>query len=343
MAATTRREDTTQHLGEIAHDNTIHVPWLHLSCALLPSPVSVCGIIRVLAFFSRHSVLHVCFALTPVAAVAELFDPEQFTINGEIRERYEGRMNSSFGNPNRTAVDQNNHSFIGSRIRLNMGYSVSADVRFFAQLQDARLFGAERGTLANEQNVDLHQGYFDIDNVWLDGLRLRAGRQEIFFGDHRVLGNVSWTNVGRSFDGLRLTYSRGVGSLDLMWFRTRETDTSDVSVADVINFPGTPEALRKGTDDQDVYIAYGTITGVPSVQIEPYWIFLVDNGVGGSLLAPAAANQHRHTFGMRVDGVLFARHVDYTFEGAYQSGAIASVRDSGSVRDLAINAGRLGA
>ncbi len=154
-----------------------------------------------------------------------------------------------------------------------------------------------------------------------------------------MLGNVGWTNVGRSFDGVRLTYRRDLGHVDLMWFRTRDNDTSDVSVSDVINFPGTPEALRKGTDDQDLYIAYGTFKGIPTVSIEPYWIFLVDNGTGGSLLVPAVTNQHRHTIGTRIDGTLFAKHVDYTLEGDYQFGKIASQRTDGiGVRDLDINA-----
>ncbi len=105
---------------------------------------------------------------------AVAFEKDKLSVSGEIRERYENRVGASFGNPNQTNVDQNNQSFVGSRIRLNVGYAVATDVRFFVQMQDLRLFGAERGALANSENVDLHQGYFEIEDVLLDGLHVRA-------------------------------------------------------------------------------------------------------------------------------------------------------------------------
>jgi hypothetical protein len=36
-------------------------------------------------------------------------------------------------------------------------------------------------------------------------LSLRAGRQDLNFGEQRLLGNFNWINVGRSFDAVRLT------------------------------------------------------------------------------------------------------------------------------------------
>ncbi len=266
-------------------------------------------------------------------------DSENLNISAEIRERYEGRVNSSFGNPNDAGVNQNNQSFVGSRTRLNVGYDVSPDINLFLQLQDTRAFGAEPGTISNTQNLDLHQGYFQVNNMFLDGLQLRVGRQSIAFGNHRVIGDAEWSNVARSFDAVRMTLERLVGSLDLIWARTRDNDVDQITIRDPVSFPGTPAEQRKGTDDQDLYIAYGTFKGIPTVSVEPYWIFLVDNGVGGSLLAPAATNQQRHTIGTRVDGTLFAKHLDYTMEGDYQFGKIASQRTGGiGVRDLEINA-----
>ena len=230
------------------------------------------------------------FFCVPTASAFEL---QNLEISGEVRDRYEVRNNASFGNPNDTGVDQNNSSFLGQRLRLNLGYKPTTDVKFFVQFQDSRLFGAEAGTLGNSQNTDVHQGYMQIQDLFLDGLQLRLGRQEIFFGDHRVIGNVGWSNIGRSFDGARLTFSREAADLDVIWARTRENDVTNVAAADVVNFPGSPAAVRKGSDDQNVYIAYGTVKAVPNTSIEPYWILLVDNGTGGSLLDPAAANQIR--------------------------------------------------
>ncbi len=281
------------------------------------------------------------FAGVLCASPAVGFNVEQLDISGELRDRYEVRSNASFSNPNGSGVDQNNSSYLGQRLRLNLGYTPTTDVKFFVQFQDSRLFGAEAGTLGNSQNTDVHQGYMQIQDLFVDGLQLRLGRQEIYFGDHRVLGNVGWTNVGRSFDGARATYERDVADLDVIWVRTKENDVTDVAFSDVVNFPGSPAAVRKGANDQDLYIAYGTIKAVPNVSIEPYWILLVDNGVGGSVLAPAATNQHRHTLGLRIDGTALSRALDYTAEFDYQTGSIASGTGGSTARDLDITAGAL--
>lgn len=274
--------------------------------------------------------------------VVDAFDNQKLSISAEVRERYEGRTDASFGNPNGTGVEQNNQSFIGSRSRVNLGYDVSPDLSLFLQLQDSRVFGAEPGTISNTQNLDLHQGYFQVNDMFMEGLQLRVGRQAIAFGNHPLVGSVEWSNVARSFDGVRMTLDRSIGSLDLIWACTRDNDVDQITVGDPINFPGTPATRRKGTDDQDLYVAYGTISALPNMRIEPYWIFLVDNQAGGKLLDPLALNQHRHTLGMRIDGTLFGNHVDYTLEAAHQFGAIAEDRTNRiGERDLDINASAL--
>src|SRR5213593_4681820 len=100
-------------------------------------------------------------------------DMDNLTIGGEARIRYEGRNN--------TALNSNvkaNESAASHRVRVNVGYDLTPDVSFFAQLQDARVWGSEGnagGTTsgigavssANQGNtgVDLHQGYILLKNV----------------------------------------------------------------------------------------------------------------------------------------------------------------------------------
>ena len=49
---------------------------------------------------------------------------------------------------------------------------------------------------------------------------------EVAFGTQRMIGSVGWNNVGRSFDGLRLSSARSFGSVDLFAFNTGETSSA---------------------------------------------------------------------------------------------------------------------
>src|SRR5437879_5500941 len=99
-------------------------------------------------------------------------DMDALTIGGEVRIRYEIRNNTSF-NSNNTNESAGSH-----RVRVNVGYDLTPDVAFFAQLQDVRIWGSEgplngagatgagqSGISAvssqnqNGTSLDLHQAY----------------------------------------------------------------------------------------------------------------------------------------------------------------------------------------
>src|SRR5207245_7317489 len=115
-------------------------------------------------------------------------DMDNLTIGGEARIRYEGRINTSL-NSNST-----NESAASHRIRVNVGYDLTPDVSFFAQIQDARIWGSKGpfglpaatqtgigAVSAQNQNgsgLARHQAYIPIKNLGVPGLGLTAGRQE---------------------------------------------------------------------------------------------------------------------------------------------------------------------
>src|SRR5256712_1879531 len=163
-------------------------------------------------------------------------DMDQLTIGGEARIRYEIRNNTSFNSNN------SNESAGSHRIRVNVWYDLTPDVSFFAQLQDARVWGTEGNNLSGSPagsgigtvsaanlggtGVDLHQGYILLKNVFISGLSVKAGRQEIIFGDHRLFGNFGWSQVGNSFDAVRLTHSMPIADVDLFWARIIDTEVA---------------------------------------------------------------------------------------------------------------------
>lgn len=244
-------------------------------------------------------------------------DAQAVTIGGEVRERYEFRDNADFDHNKDDAL-----SFVGSRLRLHMGYEVGPDITFFFQMQDSRLFGAETSTAANEKNLDLHQGYLTVKNL-AGPLTLTLGRQEMVFGDSRMVGNFGWSNVGRSFDGLRFTYAPGPLHLDLWAMITKEFGT---------NVTADPAFSPSNRDTQQFYGLYTAIKA-PSFSIEPYLLYLRDTGnandldpVTGALVSPvtgpAARGQDRVTIGFRLDGKAAGDTIDFTGETAYQTGSM---------------------
>jgi hypothetical protein len=98
-----------------------------------------------------------------------------------------------------------------NRVRLNVAVQPGHWVRFFIQGQDARVFGpgAGRERAYLQDTIDVRQAYLDLGHAeggWL----LRAGRQELAFGDERLMGaDDYWDCFGQSFDAVRLGFARG--------------------------------------------------------------------------------------------------------------------------------------
>ncbi len=243
-------------------------------------------------------------------------DAQVVTIGGEVRERYEFRDNADF---NKDANDT--LSFIGSRIRLHVNYEVTPDIAAFVQIQDARLFGGEVSTVSNDNLLDLHQGYVGIKN--LGPASLIVGRQELFFGDQRLVGHLGWFNTGRSFDGLRVTYMAAPVRIDVWGVSPKVYGT---------NTSANPTVAPSNREHQEFYGVHASIKTAP-VTVEPYVMYLLDGGNAGELnaagtallspiTAPAARGQNRVTVGLRADGKAAAEAIDFTGEAAYQTGSM---------------------
>ena len=308
-------------------------------------------------------------AMVAAAPAFAKTDVDKLTISGEIRERYEIRNNAGFGtnrggNP---SASNSNLSIASHRVRVGVGYDLTPDVSFFAQIADGRTFGSE-GAAGNTavtnagggaNGIDLHQGYIQLKNVLIPGLSLKAGRQEIMFGDHRLLGNFGWSQNGNAFDGVRLTQSGQAADVDLFWIRTVDS-CSTGAVGNALNcassgaapFPGGAAAGTAGTSgtfgtrNQDLYGLYVTLKPVKNWTIEPYYILLADSraanpnqiGTGAAATAITTAqytNQSRNFLGGRINGNAGVAGMkwDFTYEGNYQFGGAMSncQRASGTV------------
>lgn len=103
--------------------------------------------------------------------------------------------------------------FTSLRTRFGVEKTFMDKVNFFVQIQDSRLFGEEGNTLASIDNIDLHQGYVILKDLFNWNLDFQAGRFEVIYGTERFFGAVGWHYIGRAWDGARLKYD-GTFKLD---------------------------------------------------------------------------------------------------------------------------------
>ena len=165
------------------------------------------------------SVLFTLFVLLAPPTILGAQESTQVTFGGQVRPRLESR----------TPIDGSWNSFTSMRVRAALEARLEGGVRVFIQLQDVRFFGEETNTLSDYRadNFDLHQGFVEVADVPSLGGTLKVGRQEMAFGEQRLVGSVNWTQQGRSFDGVRYsTKAMGELKIDVFAMKLRETTSS---------------------------------------------------------------------------------------------------------------------
>lgn len=211
--------------------------------------------------------------------------------------------------------------YVMNQTRLWADADVNEHLRVFIQLQDSRVFGAEGTTVGfasgynADTTFDVHQGYFDIKKLFDLPLTVRVGRQEIIWGDHRVLGNFVWSNVGRVFDGGRF-----------LW----DTDSIHAEViATKVDEDGYFGADGSDNSDENMYAAQLAFKKlVPGALLELMYIQKNDQNdtansatANGYAVAGDGSGVVIHDIGARIDGKLpNLDAVDYTLEAHGQFG-----------------------
>lgn len=207
------------------------------------------------------------------------------------------------------------------RTRLNMTAKPGEGLVGFIQIQDSRTAGATApgaNPAATAPTTHVHQGYLDVNDLYALPLHLRAGRFAMDYGGGRLISSLDWSNVGRSWDGLRLQYKADAWSSDL--FATKIVEVAGQALNDDTTFVGL----------------YNTYSGLQGHAIDLYALELSSKTAGN-------ADTNRHTLGVRAartEGALkysgelvwqtgkqagstigawaFAADGSYTFDGEYK-------------------------
>ncbi|MBI2819430.1 MAG: alginate export family protein, partial [Acidobacteria bacterium] len=238
-------------------------------------------------------------AQTAPARPAAEAPPQKVQFGAEIRFRPETRSNFKKGVGVNTLLYQ--------RIRLDARLRLNENVTGLIQVQDSRRWGQEVSTFSNDANLDLHQGYLQVANFLGPHLTLRVGRQELSYGNQRLIGAFGWDNVGRSFDAGKLTLGGTNGFVDLFAGRLADRRNS-----------GRPEV---GDSSQDLIGLYGRLGQTNAkLGLEPYLLYLRDGlEIAGEKAGVPRESTRILTLGFRHFGAL-GSGFSYDLENAFQVG-----------------------
>ena len=258
----------------------------------------------------------------------------QWDIGGDFRGRYEAKETFGIAGTvgsvdfRRTGPVVDNEYYL-LRFKLHAGYtdkwwSAYGELQSSVAKSDFRAAYANVPAVAGttkyvgdgpeSDTLDLHQAYIAIGNHKEFPLSLKVGRQELSYGDERLIGAFGWNNIGRSFDTAKLRWQNEWFSADFFsgWPVVPQDEKFDES--------NTKDTLSG---------VYATSLKIPKTILEGY--FLARNSQRGAIgefqspQFPQPTARDIYTVGGRLKskpGEI--GNFDYTIEGAYQFGDYAS-------------------
>jgi len=222
-------------------------------------------------------------------------------------------------------VDTNDNQYQLTRAMPRVGYTgglVAFNVEGIvsATPSDNRYNPAAAGQNLPERDApDLYQGYLLLGNVKTFPVTLKIGRQELLYGDQRIVGSARWLNVPRTFDAAKLHYENPVVGVDVFtggpvyvdYRNFNHANSQDQFSGIYCNFPQISK--------NDVVEAY-VFERVVSRGI------VTDNWSGVAPPARFPAPQDLYTWGVRVKSKPGTHGPwDYGIEAMYQSGTRTAV------------------
>ncbi len=208
-----------------------------------------------------------------------------------------------------------NQWWVASRARLGLTVE-RGPLRGVVEIQDARGWGESPPTQLdardNLSSTAARQAFFEVRGSGRRAPYLRLGRQEIVWGDGRLVGASDWSPTGRSLDAVRARWV--LGDFDFEGF-------SSV----LVSSGATPPELRRG-DYADPEGAGAQLHGIrlawhiaPLLHVESNNLARIVREPTNNLLDPSDL----YVVGLRVWGRYPG--ISYAVEGAYELGRTAIV------------------
>jgi hypothetical protein len=246
----------------------------------------------------------------------------KWDIGGQIRLQYEAKDAGSFPNQDFARDLDHSNDYFMFRTKVHAGWTPIKWFTAYVEGRDAHIVSDVRAAPEND-SFDLHQAYFRIGDPKRFPLSLKAGRQELIYGDQRYIGNSDWSNFGRSFDSMKLRYENDFFGLDAFAGRLVLAQNGGFNNANHSDwFSGLYASTRRLASWQETDL------------------FFLASNVGGR--SPAEGGQKPrdvYTVGTRWKSLPSKlRGWDYSFEAAGQFGSIPQNGRRLNHRAYAVNA-----
>jgi len=198
--------------------------------------------------------------LKNVSGKADPFDPIKYiplnekgdvylSLGGQVRERYELINGQNF-----SGVPDDNDGYYLTRLLAHAVLHIGQNFRTFVQGKSAMIDDRVGGLRPSDSDeMDIQQAFFDVRLPFSnkDSFTLRTGRQDLIYGAQRLISPLDWTNVRRTFEGVKGSFvlTQSNQTLDFFWVRPiivnneqlndGDGDQSFAGVYHTIGLPGT--------------------------------------------------------------------------------------------------------
>jgi hypothetical protein len=227
--------------------------------------------------------------------------PSWLIFGGDYRSRFEGYSGGSY-KPNTT------DAYLLSRLKLDLTIRPAAWMKFFIEGMDARALEKTPAVPTYQNTWDIRQAYIELGDTEKDIFGLRVGRQELMYGDQRLIGVSAWTNTERNFDAVRGTARYKGYRLDLF-------------AASIVNpVTGTWDHHLQGNNLHGAYAGIDKLG--PRLIIEPYVLWRLQHGVKNEENVISKLNEK--IGGLRVVGSKLPGGLDYGMEVVREFGSLGS-------------------
>lgn len=245
------------------------------------------------------------------------------------RLRWENRFNNYDFN---TAVDsKTDDNWFLNRFRLGLAIKPVDWLTLYAQTQDSREFFTDRPTTPGvmgaegNDNFDLRQAYFQLGPTWVYA---KVGRQELAYGDERLIGTNPWNNFGRTFDAAKLHYEQSKFWVDVFSSTVVYILRDSFDYSDFFNGAGTHR-------DQVFSAIYGSTTAINPLTIDLYALILDEHNPTTIVQGITYPGTSLSTPGTRTDFVTLGTRLkadpkklngwEYEGEFAFQKGQVSDL------------------
>jgi len=141
-----------------------------------------------------------------------LGDNSYISFGGELREQFQVYKNINFGDAPPTYHDISPNQ-LWHRLMVHSNIELGNHFRFFIQLNNTLRFLNDNPVVPeiDENQLSIHQAFAEIKlNPW----KFRLGRQELLYGNNRLITVREGPNTRQTFDGIVIKRSLKNGSID---------------------------------------------------------------------------------------------------------------------------------